>query len=479
VSIPGSILHQLLQDLPQQKTQIYFKPALTALSHAIEDLVLAADDPNPLVIACFQRERFYRQEVQRYQRIAARTDQVYVLATPASESGFSIAHPLPITLPIGPDDALADEWHLVVLGQTYTACLICREQPKTSSDIEMARRFEGFWTFDPRVCQQAARRLIEQILDYQPELQTQIARAATRYGLGNDRDPYNSPLQPTLNPRSDLFVQRLMNYLQASQYQLLKAYNTTATLERTQRNLIAIVGHELRTPLSSIQVALESLNEEPDMPIDYRAMMLETALTESDRMRRLIQDFLTLSRLQTGQLYFQAEALRLQDMVDLALGGVRYRLAQLPQLSITVDLPPHLPHVLANGDGLVEILSKLLDNACKFTPSTGQITIQARLNNPAQESDAGAQGTARTRRDRPQVEVIVADTGRGIEPSQLPAIFNAFYQEEGFLQRSVGGTGLGLAICRCIVEGMGGQLWAVSAGKGRGSQFHFTVPIED
>jgi DICT domain-containing protein len=475
VSIPESLLHTLLQDLPHQKTQIYFKPALTALSHAIEDLVIAADDPNPLVIACFQQERFYRQELYRYRRIAARTDQVYVLAAPESESGFAIATPLPVTIPIAPDDGLAQEWHLVVLGQTYTACLICQEQNKTNAEIDLARRFEGFWTFDPDVCQHAAQRLMERIVDYCPELQTALTITAERYGLGHDFVSRTQPMR-TLNPRSDLFVQRLMNYLQASQYRFLKAYKTTANLERTQRNLIAIVGHELRTPLSSIQIALESLEEEPDMPTDYRTMMLEMALAESDRMRRLIQDFLTLSRLQIGQLYLQSEVLRLQDVVELALSGLRHRLAQLPQLSVTVDLPAQLPHVLANGEGLVEIFSKLLDNACKFTPPTGQITIQAR---PTEQTQGKKQlSQSRLSQERAMMEVIVSDNGRGIESSQLQAIFNAFHQEEGFLQRTVGGSGLGLAICRCIVEGMGGKLWAFSDGKGQGSQFHFTVPIE-
>lgn len=76
------------------------------------------------------------------------------------------------------------------------------------------------------------------------------------------------------------------------------------------------------------------------------------------------------------------------------------------------------------------------------------------------------------------LEAIVADTGRGIEPSQLEAIFDRFYQEESALQRTVGGTGLGLAICRQIVRSMGGKIWAESAGKEQGSQFHFTIPIE-
>jgi signal transduction histidine kinase len=76
------------------------------------------------------------------------------------------------------------------------------------------------------------------------------------------------------------------------------------------------------------------------------------------------------------------------------------------------------------------------------------------------------------------VEVIVADTGRGVEPSQVEAIFEWFSQEEDFLRRTVGGVGLGLAICRQLIQGMGGKVWAESAGKNRGSKFHFTVPIE-
>jgi signal transduction histidine kinase len=75
------------------------------------------------------------------------------------------------------------------------------------------------------------------------------------------------------------------------------------------------------------------------------------------------------------------------------------------------------------------------------------------------------------------LEVTVADTGRGIEPNRLEDVFDRFYQEEGALRRTAGGTGLGLAICRQIVKGWGGKIWADSAGKDQGSQFHFTVPI--
>jgi hypothetical protein len=109
----------------------------------------------------------------------------------------------------------------------------------------------------------------------------------------------------------------------------------------------------------------------------------------------------------------------------------------------------------------VEVLSKLLDNACKFTEPKGKVTIEATTNRSN------------------MLEVTVSDTGRGIEPNRLEVIFDRFYQEEGALRRTVGGTGLGLAICRQIITRLGGQIWAESSGKDKGSIFHFTIPIVD
>jgi signal transduction histidine kinase len=105
------------------------------------------------------------------------------------------------------------------------------------------------------------------------------------------------------------------------------------------------------------------------------------------------------------------------------------------------------------------VLAKLLDNACKFTHPEGQITIKAQIHSPS------------------LLQVTVADTGRGIEPNRLETVFDRFYQEEGALRRTTGGTGLGLAICRQIIQAWGGRVWAESAGKDQGSEFHFTIPI--
>src|ERR671932_2955948 len=111
--ITTSVLADLLQDQPQLRPQIYFKSSLTALSHAMEDQVLAGSD-QPLVIANYQRERFYRQEAHRYRRIAERPSQVYVLA--AAETEFKNSSDIYESVAFEPEDGLSQEWHLVVIG---------------------------------------------------------------------------------------------------------------------------------------------------------------------------------------------------------------------------------------------------------------------------------------------------------------------------------------------------------------------------
>ncbi|KYC43022.1 histidine kinase [Scytonema hofmannii PCC 7110] len=650
----NSLLHDLLQAVPNLRCQVYFKSSLTALSHAMEDLVLVGID-KPLVIANFQQESYYLQETRRYQRIAQRTDQVYVLAAP--EANFrEISDPL-VTIPFHPEDAMSQEWHLVIIGQKYSACIVCQEyaSPVDGSSLDQARQFKGVWTFDREVSVSAANLLMERILNYRPDLAGKVEVARQRYCLtqvNSERTAENRVLE--IDAR--LFTDRLVTYLQNSQYKQLKAYRTItkkerqerlintistairqslnpeeifavtvkelsqvfspcrcllypyhptekptpieyealadglaslkgqiwslgkyplfqpilsqdkavaiadttqdlgiqtypdlskqlqafgirsclvvsiryhqkwlgilelhhcglepliwndsdrvlveaiatqvavgliqaqaysnletlnhqlAALERTQSNLIAIIGHELRTPLSTIQVCLDSIANEPDMPLEFQQTMLQTALADSERMRRLIQDFLTLSRLEGGWLNWHIEPVSIQTCLDLVISSLRRTQADKTLPSIFLELPSDLPLVLADGDGLTEVLNKLLDNACKFTDSEGKVTICAQV------LDVEESGTQGKEKKSQMLEVIIVDTGRGIEPNQLEAIFARFYQEEGFMQRSIGGTGLGLAICRQIVEQLGGKIWAVSPGKEQGAEFHFTLPVAE
>ena len=640
---PTSIVEEMFEALPTLRAQMYFKTSLTALSHAMEDQVLAGSEQSPLIIASFQQERFYRQEAHRYTRISDLSDQVYVLS--AADTKFSETEDNYEKIHFDSDDALTQEWHLVVLGDRYTAALICREHASQATEadtqtasalhLDQTRRFEGIWTLNKQVSLRAASLLLNRIEAYRPELARKIQLARDRFipkSLKNDL---------TVDP--DPFAQRLITYLQAGQYKQLKAYkaialqeqrerlinsitsairqslnpaeifdiasrelgsvlevgrciiyrctpqdaditvaheyrqprfnslegttwplkhnplyqwvkanhrtlaidnvsgetkqdidlSTTlarlnrwqirscllvplvhkrrllgmvelhvdsdrhhwsddevalteaianqlsvaliqaeayanledlnsqlADLERTRSNLIAITGHELRTPLSTIRVCLESLLSEPDMPDELRQVMLDTALADAERMRKLVQDFLTLSRLESSRVEWNLESLSLQECADLAMSSLRWQNSAnaAPAMSIETDLPASLPFVRADGEWIVEVLSKLLDNACKFNEENGQVTISAR------EIDSKT------------VEVIVADEGRGIESDRLETVFERFYQEEGALRRSVGGVGLGLAICQQIIEGLNGKIWATSEGKNQGTQIHFTLP---
>ena len=241
-----------------------------------------------------------------------------------------------------------------------------------------------------------------------------------------------------------------------------------ASAERVQSNLIAIVGHELRTPLSTIKICLESIATEPAMPEAAKNIMLDTALQDTSRLEELVQSFLTISKLEVGKAYRNIESTDLTYALNLALCRIKTteRIKDLPK--IEVKFPLHLPLLLADIDGLIEVLIRLLDNACKFTPTDGEITISV-LNHE----------TKIDLRDRQQMlEVVISDTGRGIESSQLQTIFDRFSQSEDYLRRTANGVGLGLVIARKIIEAMGGKMWAQSEGKDCGSQFHFTVPIE-
>nr|WP_299414983.1 DICT sensory domain-containing protein [Acaryochloris sp. IP29b_bin.148] len=632
------MLQTLLTDLPHLRPQMYFKSSLNALCRAIEDVVLAGDEA-PLVIASFQQERFYRQETRRYQRIAHKTDQVYVLAAPEPESSFAIASDQYETIPLDAEDSLAQEKHLIIIGQDYTACLVCREQQKILSSVEQSQRYEGIWTFERDVCLHAASLLLDRIAQYRPELKPKVQQAQKHYCLTPDS---TVPALPVLQSR--VFGQRLVTYLQASQYKLLKAYRALsakerkerfanamtaairrsldpkevlavavnelgkvfehcrcilyccdrtdeqveieyefvapglpslqgtpwpiranpllavalaqeraiaisdvsevqnlrqdpefaaqleqwhihswliapirhqgelmgvlelhhggplayqwhendialveaisaqagvaltqaqaysdsealnrnlAALEQTRSNLIAIVGHELRTPLSTIQVCLESLDSEPDISPVFRQALLSTALEDLGRLRDLIQDILILSRLEGGQIYNQIESIEFQETLELAISSIRSSANSKDLPTITVDVDPDLPTIQVDAEGLEEVLNRILDNACKFTGAKGEVTIQALIA-----------------ADQTCLEVIVSDTGRGIEPSRLETIFDSFYQEEDFLRRSKGGTGLGLAICRQVIQGMNGKIWAESSGRDQGSAFHFTLPLE-
>ncbi|MGK7907898.1 MAG: DICT sensory domain-containing protein [Synechococcus sp.] len=278
-----------------------------------------------------------------------------------------------------------------------------------------------------------------------------------RCGSSDERRSRNDWVEADIELVKTVAVQIGVALIQAETYEnLTKLNQQLENLDRAKSDLIAVTGHELRTPLSTIQVCLESLASEPDMEPEIRQVMLDTAIQDAERLRNLVQDFLTLSRLESGRVEWHMEPLPPRECVDLALSSF---VQQEGSPDIAVEASEKLPLVSADGEWLVEVLRKLLDNACKFSTKEGQVRVEVEP------------------RGEKEVMFTVADTGRGIESDRLQQIFERFYQAERSLRRTVGGTGLGLAISRQIVEAMGGQIWAESGGPNRGSAFHFTVPI--
>jgi DICT domain-containing protein len=296
MSISTSVLSDLLHSLPYLRPQLYFKASLTALSHAIEDQVLAVTLEDPLIIASFQRERFYRQEAHRYERLAQRSNQIYVLAAP--ETDFANSSDLYEKVAFEPDDGLSQEWHLVVIAPNYATCLVCREVPlsmakkeqmrELSPDMDMdpSRRFEGIWTSERGVSLKAADLLLKRVSVYRPELVPKIEQARERYTIG---DYSNRIIDAELTAEyacdidTDPFVQRLVTYLQASQYKLHKAYRSIAAQARKERlvNSITTAIRRSLNPQEVLQVAVQELAQHLGSCrcLIYRALASDTQTT--------------------------------------------------------------------------------------------------------------------------------------------------------------------------------------------------------
>jgi PAS domain S-box-containing protein len=229
-----------------------------------------------------------------------------------------------------------------------------------------------------------------------------------------------------------------------------RARDEAEAASRARDDILGVVAHDLRNPLTAISMYASLLLEMP-RDADTQRGQLRTVLELTDQMNRLIQDLLDASRIEAGQLRVHPAPLRLPPLLADAAEMVRMAAAERG-VSLRVQAADGLPPVLADRDRVLQVLSNLLGNAVKFTPRGGDVLVCA--------SSAG-----------PGVEVSVADTGAGIPPEQLPHVFDRFWQ--GDARRK--GAGLGLAIARGIVEAHGGRIRAESA-PGVGSTFTFTLP---
>ena len=225
-------------------------------------------------------------------------------------------------------------------------------------------------------------------------------------------------------------------------------------LETVRRDFISNISHELRTPLASLRAVTETLQDGAiDDPPAARRFLRHIA-SEVNAMTQLVSELLELSRIESGKVPLQRQPTPVTDLVVPPVERLMPQ-AERSGLTVTFNIPDHLPPVWVDAERVQLVLTNLVHNALKFTPVGGTVTVSAAAH------DDG-------------VHVTVEDTGIGIPKEEQPRIFERFYKADR--ARTGGGTGLGLAIAKHIVRAHGGQIW-VESEPNVGSAFTFTLPL--
>ncbi|MFZ4676044.1 MAG: sensor histidine kinase [Nodosilinea sp.] len=229
-------------------------------------------------------------------------------------------------------------------------------------------------------------------------------------------------------------------------------------IDRMKDEFISVISHELRTPITSIQGALVLLGAGvyADRPEKARHM-LDIAITNSDRLVRLVDNILSFERLESGRVQLEPEPCQVAHLLYQAIDSVQ---PLADQAGITLALTPFTTTLWAAPDAIIQVLTNLLSNAIKFSYPGETVGVRAELG-------AGEPSS---------VLFTVRDHGRGIPADKLGLIFDRFQQVDASDSRRRGGTGLGLAICKRIVQQHQGRIW-VESQVGQGSTFYVALPL--
>jgi len=245
--------------------------------------------------------------------------------------------------------------------------------------------------------------------------------------------------------------------LEAASQELRDANQRLQELDRLKDDFISTVTHELRTPLTSIRAFSEILKDNPSLDEAQRAKFLGIVIKESERLTRLINQVLDLSKIESGNAEWHSSEIDMREVVDDAASAVSQMFKE-NGVQLEISLPRELPSIVADRDRVMQVMLNLLSNAAKFCRSQG-----------------GRVGVALARQDG-FLRVDVTDNGIGISASDQEVIFEKFRQVGDTLTNRPQGTGLGLPICRQIINHFGGRLW-VQSEPGKGATFSFTLPF--
>ena len=274
-----------------------------------------------------------------------------------------------------------------------------------------------------------------------------------------------------LNKRLEQIVVERTRDLSRKARELAGANERLRSLDEIKSSFLSSVSHELRTPLTSLLGFAKLITKDfsrffaPTATAPGQATKaerisrnLDIIVQEGERLTRLINDFLDLSRIEAGRMDWRDRQVTVDECVERVVDSVRWIFDGKPEVRLKVKMPQNLPGLLVDPDRLDQVLLNLLDNAAKYT-ARGSVELTATAQDDA-------------------VRFSVCDTGPGIRAEELATIFDKFRQaKDGDTKRMrPKGTGLGLAICKEIVEHYGGEIWAESE-TGKGSRFHFRLPV--
>ncbi len=226
-------------------------------------------------------------------------------------------------------------------------------------------------------------------------------------------------------------------------------------LETMRRDFVANVSHELKTPLTVMRGYLEALFDEPDMDVAQRAVFIERAKVNTERLTAIVTDLLSLARYEAGEPLRNQESVQLDTLLSESV-SIAKQSAEARQITIDLEIESVLPPVHGSRDGLLTSVGNLLSNAIRYSPEGSHVTINL----------TG---------DSNQAHIVVRDEGPGIPAHEQERIFERFYRVDRNRSRELGGTGLGLAIVRHVASAHGGRAW-VESEIGHGSAFHLTIP---
>lgn len=238
--------------------------------------------------------------------------------------------------------------------------------------------------------------------------------------------------------------------------QLQQAYAALKEADKLKTDFMAIASHELRTPLGVILGYATFLKEDAQGDLSEHAeMVLNSAL----KLRTLVEDMTNLSMLQMGKAQLRAARLALQPLMMNVYREIQAT-AEAKNQIVRLQMPSETLYINGDAEKLRLVFGNLLNNAVRFTPAGGSITVRAG-------------------KVRDKIGIEVTDNGTGIEPQMLERIFEQFYQVENHLTRKHGGMGLGLAIAKGVVELHNGKIWAESPGLGKGASFKLLLPASE